>query len=624
MIKGYLGKILEVDLSKKKIEVRELPGESVLRKFNGGYGLGLKYLMDQVKPGIGPFDRLCPLIFFTGPLTATAAPAATNLTAVSINGDNHYTAGRSHTHGFFGVNLKWAGYDGIILTGRCEEAPLYLLITEDKAELKPATHLWGRDTYDTQDALRDENGLKKHGGSSVLAIGPAGENLVGGAMICNDKHHAFSHSAMGTVMGWKRLKAIVVSGKPRQMPLADPERFKRNTERWRSVVLDGSVAAVVAGGAIPKSEMQGLKDMGLLTHNNFSGEPFPEYALGMSQNEIKSQPCWGCPIGCAYQIKILQGPEKGAVAYPCGGAENLEGVGSNLGIADPGSNYFLLDLCDRYGLESSHVGCAIGVAIEAFQKGILKEKDTDGLVLEFGNAETMKKLIKKIAYREGIGELLGKGSKTVAEILGIPGSAVHIKGSSMNCHDWRSGWGTLLGQAVGTGSGWLSGGCDTFGAEPSIGYPEKLPPDNWRDQPASIKATSDYKIWAADSTGMCWFGVWGVKGGGDLVAEAIAAATGWDFTKKEGLKVGARVITMERVFALQRGLKPEDDYLLSERLFEPPKYGPLKGKSIKPYLEGMVREYYELRAWDRKTGKPWRSTLEDLGLGDLSESIWGE
>lgn len=621
---GYAGKVLGVDLSNRKITAMELPEESILRKFNGGYGLGLKYLMDQAKPGIRPFDSNCPLIFFTGPLTATAAPAATNLTAVSINGDNQYTAGRSHTHGFTAVNLKQAGYDGIIITGHCEEEPLYLLVTNDKVELKSAKHLWGQDTYATQDLLANENGFKSPGSVSVMAIGPAGENLVEGAMICNDRHHSLSHSGMGTIMGSKRLKAIVVSGKKGKMPLAQPERFKKIIKKWRSVVLDESVAALLTKGGIPKSDMQGLKDMALLVHNNFSGEPFPEYAVGMSKNAIKPQPCWGCPIGCPYRIEILHGPEKGFVAYPCGGAENLEGVGSNLGIADPGTNHVLLDMCDRYGLESGHVGCAIGVAIEAYKKGILTKKDTDGLEMEFGNADTMRKLIKKIAYKEGIGELLGKGSKRVADILGVSGSAVHIKGSGMNCHDWRSGWGTLLGQVVGTGSGWLSGGCDTFGNEPSVGYVEKLPPDDWRGQPASIKVTSDYKIWAADCAGMCWFGVWGVKGGAELVAEAISAATGWDFSKDEGLKVGARVITMERVFALQRGLTPEDDYMLSERLFEPPKYGPVKGKSIKPFLEGMVREYYDLRGWDRKTGKPWRSTLDALGLGYLSEKIWGE
>lgn len=623
MVKGYLGKVLYVDLSDRKVEVRDLCEEPVLRKFNGGYGLGLHYLMDLAMPGVGPLDRECPLIFFTGPLTATPAPSATNLTAVSINGDNHFTAGRSHTHGFFAVNLKWTGYDGIILTGRCEEDPLYLVITEDKTELKSARHLWGKETYDTQDILANEHNCKKRGECSVLTIGPAGENVVEGSMICNDRNHSFSHSAVGTVMGSKRLKAIIVSGKPKPMPLAETERYKEVAKKWRSVVLDESVATVVANGGIPKSDMQGLKDMGLLTHNNFSGEPFPEYAVGMSNNDIKAQPCWRCPIGCAYRYEVLHGPEKGAVTYPCGGAENLEGVGSNLGIADPGSNMVLLDMCDRYGMESSHVGCAIGVAIEAFQKGILTEKDTDGLVLEFGNAETMKTLIRKTAHKEGIGELLGKGPKRVAEILGIPGSAVHIKGSSMNCHDWRSGWGTLLGQAVGTGSGWFSGGCDTFGNEPSIGYPEKLPPDDWRGQAASIKATSGYKMWAADSVGVCWFAVWGVKGGAGLVAEALSAATGWDFTEEEGLRVGERVATMERAFALERGLTPEDDYVLSDRLFEAPKYGPVKGKSIRPHLEGMVREYYELRGWDRKTGKPWKSTLNDLGLGHLSESIWG-
>ncbi len=624
MLKGYLGKVLYVDLSDRKVEGRDLYEESVLRKFNGGYGLGLQYLMDLVEPGIRPTDSECPLIFFTGPLTATSAPAATNLTAISINGDNGYTAGRSHTHGFFAVNLKWAGYDGIIITGRCEEEPLYLLITEGKVQLKSANHIWGKDTYDTQDILADENGFKKRHECSVLAIGPAGENMAEGAMICNDKNHSLSHSAMGRIMGSKRLKAVVVSAKPKPMPLAEPEKFKKITNKWRSVILDESVANVIARGAIPKSEMQGLKDLALLTHNNFSGEPFPEYAIGMSKNDIKPQPCWKCPVACSYRYEVLHGPEKGHISYPCGGAENLEGVGSNLGIADPGTNMVLLDMCDRLGIESGHVGCAIGVGIEAYQKGILTENDTEGLVLEFGNAEVMKRLIRKIVYKEGIGELLAKGAKRAADILGIPGSAVHIKGSGMNCHDWRSGWGTLLGQAVGTGSGWFSGGCDTFGSEPSIGYVDKLPPDDWRGQAASIVATSNYKQWAADCTGMCWFAVWGVKGGAELVADTISAATGWDFTKEEGMKVGERIITTERVFALQRGLTPEDDYLLSERLFEPPKYGPVKGKSIKPHLEGMVREYYELRGWDRKTGKPWKSTLNDLGVGHLGRSIWGE
>jgi len=622
MANGYLGKILYVDLSNEKVEARDICEESILRRFNGGYGLGLNYLMAMIGPGTKPFERECPLIFFTGPLTATPAPAATNLTGISINAENGFTAGRSHTHGFFGVNLKWAGYDGIILTGRCERKPLYLVVTEEKAELKPADHLWGKDTYDTQDSLTEEYHFKKRGECSVLAIGPAGENMVDGAMICNDKNHSLSHSGLGTVMGSKRLKAILVSGKPRPMPLADPKRYDDIAKRWRSVVLDESVAAVLTKGAIPKSEMQGLKDMGLLTHNNFSGEPFPEYAIGMSKNKITPTPCWKCPIACNYKYEVLYGQEKGLIAYNSGGAENLEGVGSNLGIAEPGQNVALLDMCDRYGLESGHVGCAIGVAVEAFQKGLLTEKDTDGLTLEFGNTELMKKLITKTAYKEGFGQFLAKGAKRLADILGIPGSAVHIKGAGMNLHDWRSGWGTLLAQAVGTGSGWFSGGCDTFGSEPSMGYGEKLPPGDWRGHAASIKATSDYKIWGADCTGMCWFSIWGVKGGVDLVSDAMSAATGWDFTKEEGLRVGERVITMERVFALQRGLTPEDDYILSDRLYEAPKYGPVKGKSIKPYLEGMVREYYDLRDWDRKTGKPWKSTLDRLDLGSYAGVIW--
>jgi aldehyde:ferredoxin oxidoreductase len=229
-----------------------------------------------------------------------------------------------------------------------------------------------------------------------------------------------------------------------------------------------------------------------------------------------------------------------------------------------------------------------------------------------------------MAKREGwIGNILAMGPKRAAEAIGgdAPKFAIHMKGAGINLHDWRASWGTLLAQAVGGGSGWSAPSVDAWTPEPDIGYPTYQDPLYPRDKPEAVKQTGIKKYWE-DCIGVCWFATRGVPNALTFTAEALSAATGWTFSPEEALKVGERMITFERVFNIKHGLSPADDLNISPRFLESPPSGRAKGKSIKPYLEWMVMEYYRLMGWDEKTGKPWRSTLQRLSLEDFAEDIY--
>lgn len=610
-----MGKILEVDLSNQDFQAMPLPNEKILRKYNGGFGLGLWLLYNKLPTGTDPLGTQNPLIFMTGPLTGTPAPSATNLTVVTLNSETGFTIARSHTHGYFGAYLRFAGYDGIVIEGAAPE-PVYLWVNEDRVEIRDAKEIWGKDTHATEEAVKKDIGTEE---ASVAAIGPAGENLCHGAIIENDKNHSASHGGCGTVMGAKRLKAIAVYGQ-QEVPLADREKFMEAIDKWRGKLFEGAAAGVRKAG-VPKGDLQRFRDGNLLVTRNFSGEQLPEFGKGMSKNEISPKPCWHCPIGCSYDVTVTSGPYEGYTATLAGGCENLEGAGSILGISEPGTVFRLTDKYDRWGFESSTLGCSMAVAFEAYERGIISEEETDGLQLKWGNAEAAEKLVEKTAHREGIGQILAKGPKRTGELLGLPEAAVHIKGAGMSLHDWRQRWGVLFGQIVGSGSGWPSPGVSHRG-EPDLGYKEADDPVSPRGKAEAARKTGMLKFWCPDSLGICWFATWGVPGHTKFCAEALSAATGWDFSAEEGLKVGERVSNLERVFNIRRGLTPRDDLAVSPRLLKAPKDGVAKGKSIEPYLEGLVREYYSLMGWDERTGKPLRSKLKELGLQKVIDHIW--
>ena len=629
MIKGgYRGKILRVDLTTGSITVEGLPGESILRKHVGNFGLGLWYLMKELPDGIDALEPENPLIFLNGPLVGTKVPCPNNCTITTLNADTGFTAGRSHSHGWFGPFLARAGYDGIIITGASDKW-VYLWINDDKIELRDAAKFVGLDTHETEDAVKEDLGVNtKVGapdGASVAAIGPAGENLVAGSAIMNDKNHGFCHSGVGQVMGSKKLKAIAVLGTG-EVPVHDAEKLKPITRKWVKKASGLGLFGIVGQGGVPRSEYQGVKGLCGVSAKNWTVNDLPGFGDGMTRHKITPKPCYRCPVACCYDVEVVEGAFKGYVASLSGGGENMEGAASIVGIGgDAGTIFRLTDLHDRLGFETSTAGCAMAVAFEAYEKGLLTKEDTDGLELTWGNAQAVETLLKRMAHREGkFANMLADGPKVAAQRVGLPDASVDIKGSGMNLHDWRRAWGVLLGQAVSGGSGWPAPGADCWCPDADSGFPEKTNPLSHLGKGEEVAKTGMVKFWA-DCYGCCWFAGWGVPGVLRLSSSAVGAVVGWDdFTAEEARAVGHRVLTLERIFNMKHGLTAEDDINISPRLTDPAPAdaGPAAGLSIAPYMEGWVRDYYQTLGWERKTGKPLLSTLKNLKMEEYLGVLW--
>ena len=622
---GYFQQdLLRVDLTEGTIETDEIPSE-YYRDYVGCWGLGMRMLMDEVPEGISPTDPENPMLFLNGPLTGVPmVPAATNLTVATLNANTGYTAGRSHTHGWFGPYLKFAGYDGVVVTGRAEE-PTYLWIDGPggEVELRDAGDLWGHDTHETEDLVKDEVETPE---ASVAAIGPAGENQVFGSLIENDKNHHASHSGVGTVMGSKRLKAIGVYGE-NDLELADEALFDDALNRWRAGLFadtpkpTGTAAKGLRKGGDYREYVKHYTEDGMLVSKNMQEKGDSDFGEGMSDQNVTPKPCWRCPIACSYDVEVTDGPYEGHVSTLSGGVENLEAGGSIMGITEPGAVFRMTDMYDRLGLEATGTGCSLAVAFEAFERGTIDEEDTGGIVLEWGDEEAAEALLKKLVAKEGIGEILARGPKRAAHLLGVPDAAIHAKGAPVNLHDWRKRWGTLLGQVVGGGAGWPSPGM-SLRAEPSLGYEETDAPVDPKGKPKSVREAGNKKFWD-DSIGVCWFGVWGVADIIDITRQAIEGATGIA-VEDDPLVIGERITNLERVFNVQRGLTPEDDWGdVGQRLLDPiPEGDEFSGVTFEPYIRGLVEEYYQQMGWDVRTGRPYRSTLDRLDLGEFADEIW--
>ena len=629
MIKGgYQGKILRVNLTAGKITTEPLPDESILRKYVGNFGLGLWYLIKELPLGVAPLEPENPLIFMNGPVIGTRIPSCNNNTCVTLNHDTGYTAGRAHSHGWWGPYLAMAGYDGIIINGASDKW-VYLWIDDDKVEIRDASKLLGKDTHETEDLVKEDLGLPVKvgaGTASVAAIGPAGENCCAGGIIENDKNHSWSHSSVGSVMGSKKLKAIAVRGSGK-VKVADEEKMAAIAKEWLKAATTTGIAYLIGNAAVPRDDYHGVKDKVGLSAKNWLTNDIPGFGDRMSKQKITAKPCYRCPIGCCYDVEMVEGPYKGYVATLSGGGENLEGSASIVGAGkEPGEIFYLTDLNDRLGLETSTIGCEMAVAFEAYEKGLLTKKDTDGLELKWGDVKVIETLMRRIAHREGaFANSLADGIRTAAQRVGLPEASVDIKGAGMNLHDWRRAWGVLLGQVTSGGAGWPQTGVDMWITEPDVGYPELTDPLSPRNKGKEVADTGKAKFWD-DCYGVCWYASRAQPGILRMSSGAVASTVGWDdFSPEEALEVGYRVLTLERIFNMQHGLTAEDDYIISPRLIEPAPAdaGPAAGKSVAPYLEGWVRDFYEALGWERKTGRPLRSTMKKLGLEEFMDIVWG-
>jgi aldehyde:ferredoxin oxidoreductase len=363
-----------------------------------------------------------------------------------------------------------------------------------------------------------------------------------------------------------------------------------------------------------------LAERGVVAWKNMS---CPEEMMKYGQNMVETarlsrvtpKYCYNCSIGCAYDIEIGSGPHKGYKATLTGGGEGTEGAAGLIGVEDGGTAYFLTDIYDRLGFDSSEPGCAIALAFECYNRGLISKEDTDGLELVWGNWKAAIELLNKMIKREGFGKILAEGPAKAAEIIGqdAPKYALHIKGTGYNLHDWRPMWQKLFAQIIATAGPCHHGtGVDGLMVEPDLGYPVKQKPFFLEGMVDGVKRTQMKKIWV-DCLGICDFVALGLPNFDRFGPEALSYVTGWDFSPKEANLVAERTINLEKILSIQRGFTLEDDLNVGHRVLEAPTAGPAKGKTFAPHLKEMVLNYYKEMGWD-ENGIPTKETLKRLSL----------
>jgi aldehyde:ferredoxin oxidoreductase len=600
---GYIGRVLRVDLSLEKISVEPLD-DSILRKFVGGAGLGAKYLYDEVPPGVEWSDPENRLLFFSGPFGGTRY-AGSGMIAVVSKGPMTNMAGSSQANGFFGTYLKFSGFDGVIIQGQAKEWK-YLRIHDGTAELCDARDLLGKDTWETEDAVRDKLGKQ----CSVYGIGPAGENLVRYAAIFGDHGHVAAHNGLGAVMGSKKLKAIAAERGHQSIEVSDPERHAEAVKEFAKKFHEMKSPLFEYGTA----DLVGLaKKLGWLPVKNYTTSEFPEFVKFTGESirtnfKTKATPCWACRKGHSCSIQIEEGPYAGF----SGEEPDYEGVaamGSMIGQTDPATTIYLCNQVDRLGMDINESGYVIGWLMECYEKGYLKKSDLDGLEMNWGNGQAVLEMLKKIAHRQGCGNRWAEGVKRASEQMGgdAANCAVYtMKGASPRTHDHRANWPELIDTCLSnTGTIEVTGGApkpDELGLTPV-----KDPSDPV--EVSIMNAKLNGKGQFLDSLPLCRFCMPDFKS----PIEALNIITGWDLDVSEAMDIGRRVVNQFRAFNFRHGLTKEME-APSVRYGSTPLDGPAQGKAIMPQWETLRRSYYEQMGWDPETGKPLPETLKKLGL----------
>jgi aldehyde:ferredoxin oxidoreductase len=606
---GITGKTLRVNLSTGKIKEEELSIKYLL-KYIGGDGLGAKILYDEVSPGVGAFDPENRLIFASGPLGGTKAQSACMHSVITKCPTSGFTIINSHANGFWGPRLKFAGFDAIVFEGEAS-SPVYLYVSNGRAEIKDANHLWGLGAWATDEKIHKELKLSP---ISIDTIGEAGENLVRVACIVSDKYHIASRGGVGAVMGSKKLKAVVVHG-DEKLAMADVELFNNLAMKWREANMK-SAGAQLRHQFGTAGNLELIHSVGDLPTRNFSTGIFPEYRKLTGPDVIekyfyKHETCWSCSL--AHNKKLKFETPSGTEIREMPEYECLAAWGSNIGSSDVFGAVLCTDACDDHGLDSLETSTAISMVMECVEKGILSKEDLGGVDLRFGNWEAALQMIHNIAKREGFGDVLAEGAKRAAERIGngAENFVPHVKGMSIPMHDFRGLWGYALQYAVG------SAGPSHEGGPYQLEIAGQLKRMSIEGKANAVIEGQKTRFFY-NNIGVCWFGTVGVPL--ELLVQALNAAVGEKYSIDEIKKISLRCANLRRAFNLRHGLTPEDD-TLSARLLEPPCDGPSKGSVVQ--IKPMVKEYYQRMGWDEKTGKPLIKTLKELGLEDLISDLWG-
>lgn len=616
MIKGgYVGKVLRVNLTDKSFKVEDL-SEKLAREYVGGAGFGIKYLYDEVPAGadaLGPENKL---IFASGPMSGTDAPCASRM-ALATKSPLTGAVGMALSGGFFPVELKFAGYDVLIIEGK-SESPVYLLIKDGNVSFRSAEGLWGTNTFDCQTLIKDH---LKDQNIRIACIGPAGERQSKLASIINERR-AFGRKGVGAVMGSKNLKAIAIRG-TNEVPIASMEAFKEANSKMLKAMKESPAIYPAIGQFGTPLVIEVLWGLGVFPAKNYmeTGEWDPVPALGVAANEarkIGKESCYKCPVGCS-QIKLVKdGPYAGALSVL--DYESLYSFGGMLGIDNLDSIIYANRLCDEYGIDTISVGATIAFAMELYEKGLITKADTDGLELNFGNHEAMLELIPKIAFRKGFGEVLADGSKAAAAKIGKETEkyTMQIKGLEMPGYDPRGVKTHGFSMATSyTGADHNRGYAsqDIFG----VPFPEPVDRLDPKGKGRIVKWNQDHKAVCADSATMCNFMMDSAftEGPAKNTADMVNAVSGFDFTADEILKVGERISNIARAFNVREGFDRKDDTFPDRILNDTIKEGGSKGQNIlQAGLDLMLNEYYSERGWNLK-GIPTKEKLIELGLENV-------
>lgn len=607
---GYNGRILRVNLSGGSMTTETID-EQFCRRYIGGAGFIIHYLWQELKGGVDALGPDNKLIFALGPVTGLLLPGAARN---CVGARSPLTGGlaKSEVGGFWGAELKRAGYDAIIVEGRAA-APAYIWVKDGEAAIRDAGHLWGKEVRETQDAVRAELGDAR---VQLAMIGPAGENRVLYACIMNGLYDAAGRGGLGAVMGSKNLKAIAVRG--HHLPkVADAVRIKEI--RQQMVATPHRMSNYGTGG----TEMPVMESVGNLPVRNFRDGLFPEVNQihgGVIKDTIRvgMEGCLACPVRCK---KIVEFEEPYHVDAVYGGPEyeTLASLGSNCGVGNLKAICKGNEMCNANGLDTISTGSVIGFAMECFEKGFLTRKDTGGLDLRFGNDEAMLKAIELIARREGIGSLLAEGTARMAQKIGRGSAAfaMQVKGLEAGMHDPRVKAGLGIGYMVNpTGADHCLNMHDDFISSEitikpyhPVGILAPLPVGEISPRKVGLFRLVHFERMLDDSLVVCFFVPYPYK----LQAEVLASVTGWDTGVGELMRVAERIHTTARLFNIREGFSAADD-VLPERFYQPKTDGVLADKHLdRAGYERAKSYYYALMGWDAR-GVPLPEKVAELQI----------
>jgi aldehyde:ferredoxin oxidoreductase len=614
---GYAGKTLRVNLSTGKTTVEKLDEETA-KKYIGGIGLGMKLWLANSKPGIDPVNPENPLVLAVGPVSGTMFPTGGNGHAFISKSPATGGVGEAVSHGTFGAEIKRAGYDAIILTGKAEK-PVYLWIDDDSVQLLDAEKIWGKSPSETEDAIKDEIGDYY---VRVASIGLAGEKQSKIASIINEKTRAAGRTGLGAVMGSKNLKAIAVRG-TNDIVVAKPEEFIELVKEFHERMKGPAAQKYRTLGTAENVMIQNaLYCMPTRNYNNAYFEN-AEKVSGETLNEryiAKIIACNSCAMRCEHEAVVRDGPYKGTMARM--EYDNVWALGPNCGVDKLDAIVKAAELCNYYGLDAQSAGVAVSFVMDCHEKGILSHEELGGIDAHFGNSEALLQLIEKIGKREGIGDVLADGVKVAAQKIGRDSDklAQNIKGLEVTGYDLRCLKTAALGFAVsfrgadhnrsGAYALDMTGKVDRFKAEKGRGQLVKDSED--------VYALIDSLIICKNAKGTLY------KELPDM-AKLYTLVTGYEMTPQELGLAGERINTLARLINIQEGLSRKDDTLPWKVMHQPiPDDGPAKGALVtQDELDLLLDDYYIARGWTLE-GVPTKDLLTRLGLEDLSSIIEGK